>query len=98
MLLEEAGLSAADVARAPSNVVASVVVGEVRSLKLGVWNDPWPPGEPPHPRDVAHTLIKGLELLGKKESLRVRRALAALPSMAFVYPPGYPGAPTPAST
>jgi hypothetical protein len=87
-LLQKHGLAAIDVTRAPSNVVVSVGVEDVRSLQLGVVNNAWPPDvdDPSHLRNAAHALIKGLELLGTKERKRRQRALAQLPSIAFVYP------------
>lgn len=85
-LLEQSGLGPEDVIRGPRNLVVGVEVGDVRSIGLGAWNDPWPTGipDPEHPRNAAHALITGLEH-GKKTRLRRQQALVALPSIEFVY-------------
>jgi len=77
--LEEDGLSGQDVARHPWNLVASVDVGEVRSIALGVRDDPWPSDidEAEHPRNRAHALITGLERLGKNGSAGASRSLSS---------------------
>jgi hypothetical protein len=86
-LLEQNGLGPEDVITGPRNLVVGVEVGDVRSIGLGAWNDPWPTGipDPEHPRNAAHALITGLEHLGKKTRLRRQQALVALPSIEFVY-------------
>jgi hypothetical protein len=88
-LLEEAGLSGRDVQIKPENLVAGVVVGDVRSLALGVVNDPWPPDvpEPDHPRNGAHSLVTGLGSLGKGERIRRQREIVKLPSIRFIIGP-----------
>jgi hypothetical protein len=88
-ILHENKLSAVDVTIDPTtNAVVSVNVGDVRSLGLRVWNDAWPADSDGHARDVAHTLVKGLDGLGKNAQLRRRRDLAKLPSIVLVYPVG----------
>lgn len=67
----------------PSNVIVSVDVGDVRSLNLGVRDNPWPAGSDGHPRDAAHALVTGLNELGSKPQLRCRRHLAKLPSITL---------------
>lgn len=84
--LEEEGLSASDVVRQPWNLVVSVDVGDIRSIALGVHDDPWPfdVDEPEHPRNGAHALITGLQHLGKKARRRRQQELVGLPSITFV--------------
>jgi hypothetical protein len=86
MVLTEAGLTPDDVVREPLNVVVGLGAGDVRSLGLGIRNDPWPQDidEPEHPRNVAHALITGLELLGKKQRIRRQRELTMLESVQFL--------------
>lgn len=85
-LLEGAGLAANDVIRNPWNLVVRVNVGEIRSIELGVRDDPWPPDidEPDHLRNAAHALITGLERLGKSRRVRRQRDLVKLPSVAII--------------
>ena len=86
-LLEQNGLGPEDVITGPRNLVVGVEVGDVRSIGLGAWNDPWPSDipDPEHPRNAAHALITGLEHLGKKARLRRQQALVVLPSIEFVH-------------
>jgi hypothetical protein len=83
-------LTAKDIVRAAQNVVASIEVREIRALDLDIKPDPWPPDsdDPDHPRNAAHALIVGLELLGAKQRRRRQRELALLNSLTCVYPPG----------
>jgi hypothetical protein len=85
-VLEQASLGPQDLITAPQNLVVGVEVGDVRSIGLGAWNDPWPADvpDPEHPRNAAHALITGLGHLGKKARLRRQQALVGLPSMDFV--------------
>lgn len=85
-VLESVGLGPDDVMRDPWNLVVSVEVGDVRSIRLGVVDDPCPSDvdEPQHPRNEAHALITGLEALGKKERRRRQRLLVVLPSVAII--------------
>lgn len=88
-LLQRDSLEAVDVVRAPQNLVVALPVGAVRSIRpLGVRDDPWPTGIPDedHPRNAAHALIKGWNGLSTGERRRRQRALAALPSIEFIYP------------
>lgn len=87
--LQEAGLSAADVVKAPINLVASLLIGEIRSLPpLGVRDDPWPLGidDPTHPRNAAHALIVGWTGMGVSDRRRLQKSLVSLPSLRFIYP------------
>lgn len=79
-------LGPGDVRRAPRNLLASVEVGDLRSITLGVRDDPWPPDtdEPDHPRNAAHALIKGFERLTRNERRRRQKELVALPSVTLV--------------
>lgn len=87
-ILDQNALTAVDVTIDPTtNGVCSVDVGDVRSLGLGLRNNPWPADSDGHPRDIAHALVKGLNELGRKPQLRCRQALAKLPSTRMVYPP-----------
>lgn len=81
-----AGLTPRDIVRNPLNLVVGVDVGDVRSIALGVRDDPWPPDidEPEHPRNGAHALITGLERLGTSERRRRQKELVVLPSITFV--------------
>lgn len=83
-----AGLGPADLVRGPLNLVVSVEVGDVRTISLGVRDDPWPPDidEPGHPRNAAHALITGWDDLGRSERRRRQKALTQLPSVRFVFP------------
>ena len=88
-LLQQASLSAADVVRAPQNLVVALPVGAVRSIRpLGVRDDPWPTRIPDedHPRNAAHALINGWDGLSTSERRRRQKALAELPSLEFIYP------------
>ena len=60
---------------------------DVRSLGLGMADDPWPPGVPgpDHPRHEAHALISGLETLGKNARIKRQRALVRVESLRFVH-------------
>lgn len=75
-----------DVRNAPLNLIASVEVGDLRSITLGVRDDPWPADidEPDHPRNAAHALIKGLEALGKNPRRRRQKQLVALASVTLI--------------
>jgi hypothetical protein len=58
LILRQNGMDWSAVKREPKNGVFSLVVADVRSEGLGVAFDPNPEtGQPPHPRDAAHTLI-----------------------------------------
>jgi hypothetical protein len=85
-LLDRDGLGPEDVMTSPRNIVVGLEVGDVRSIGLGTWNDPWPTDipDPDHPRNAAHALITGLEHLGRKARLRRQQALVAVPSLKFV--------------
>lgn len=86
--LVEFDMGAADVARTPWNLIVSVSVEQVRSIELGVRDDPWPRDidEEAHPRNVAHALIVGWANLTKGERKRRQKALVLLPSMRIIYP------------
>lgn len=86
LLLDAAGLGPDDVVRNPWNLVVSVDVGDIRSIRLGARDDPWPADidEPEHPRNAAHALITGLERLGKNGRRRRQKDLVLLPSITFV--------------
>ncbi len=85
-LLDAAGLGPDDVVRNPWNLVVSVDVGDIRSIRLGACDDPWPADidEPEHARNAAHALITGLERLAKNERRRRQKDLVLLPSITFV--------------
>lgn len=85
--LAEAGLDASAVATAPGHVVFGVSTGDVRSIKLGVRDDPWPRDvpDPGHPRHSAHALVIGWDGLTRGERARRARELAKLPSMRLAY-------------
>lgn len=85
-LLAGAGLGPNALVRDPLNLVVAVDVGEVRSIDLGVRDDPWPTGIPEqeHPRNAAHALITGFEGLGQGARKRRQQALVTLPSIRFV--------------
>lgn len=83
------GLTAADVVKAPQNLVASLGVGDVRSaVPLDVRDDPWPEDIPDHlhPRNAAHALIVGWAGLTKSQRKEHQVALVNAPSLHFVYP------------
>ena len=84
--LHAAGLTAADLVRAPQNRVVGLGVGDVRSVSpLDVHDDPWPAGiaEPEHPRNAAHALITGWDGLTRNERRDRQVALTRLPSFRF---------------
>lgn len=85
-ILQEWGLSARDLIRAPLNQLVRMLCLEIRGIGLVVRSDPWPPNsdDPAHHRNAAHALIVGWQGLGKNERLRRQRELARLPSVAFV--------------
>jgi hypothetical protein len=64
-----------------------VSTGDVRSIKLGVRDDAWPPdvAQPEHPRNGAHALVIGWEGLTRGQRGRRARELTRLPSMRLVY-------------
>lgn len=88
VVLEAAGLGPADVRKAPSNLVASVLTAELRSEEMGldVVPDPWPQDtdDADHPRNAAHALVTGFEGLGKNARRRRQQALVALASAQIV--------------
>jgi len=87
--LHEQDLTAADLVKAPQNLVVSLGVGEIRAVaNLGVRDDPWPSDvdQADHPRNAAHALITGWAALSRNERRERQRALATLPSLQFVYP------------
>ncbi|MER6007421.1 hypothetical protein ABT120_53395 [Nonomuraea angiospora] len=89
-VLKDNGLSASALIREPDNQIASVEVGDVRTIEgLDVHDDPWPPGtehdEPDHLRHAAHALIVGWDGLSRKARYRAQKAIATLPSMQIVY-------------
>src|SRR6266536_1392058 len=49
------------------DIVVGFTVADVRQLRLGVRDDPWPKDvlDPEHPRYAAHALVVGLERLGR---------------------------------
>lgn len=75
-----------DLIKHPQNLVVSVDVADVRSIELGVRNDPWPSDidDADHPRNAAHALITGFEQLSHKERRRRQKKLVTLPSITFV--------------
>lgn len=86
-ILESAHLTAADLKRAPQNLVVSLGVDEIRTVaRLGVRDDAWPvdTDDPSHPRNGAHALIVGWQGLGKNQRRERQRTLARLPSLRFV--------------
>ncbi len=80
-------LGPSDLVVSPENVVVGFTVGDVRSLNLGVKDDPWPIDvpDPDHPRNAAHALIIGLNGLGRNARSRQQKLLAEVPSMKFVH-------------
>lgn len=88
-VLSTSGLGAADVVRAPMNLVVSLEVADARAITpLGVRNDPWPSDipEPDHPRNAAHALIVGWDGLSTGERRRRQQKLTKAPSLRFIYP------------
>jgi hypothetical protein len=87
LLANDPPLSARDVMVDPQNLVVGFTVGDVRSINLGVIDDPWPKDvrDPDHPRYGAHALILGLNGLSKGARIKQQRRLATLPSMRFVH-------------
>jgi hypothetical protein len=78
--LVAAGLDAAAVALKPEHIVFGMKTDEVRSLELGVRDNPWPQGIPDadHPRNEAHALIVGWDCMSRGEATRRARELAKL--------------------
>lgn len=77
-ILQQHGLTWADVKREPKNGVFSLVVQDIRREMLGVAFDPWPEADEKHPRDVAHTLIVDCDMPRKaNRAARERIALNA---------------------
>lgn len=85
-LLTDAGLDVDDVVKDPWNLVVSVGVGDVRSINLGVHDDPWPQDidDPGHPRNGAHALITGIESLSRNQQRKLQKRLVELPSVTFL--------------
>jgi hypothetical protein len=73
----------------PRNSVVGFTVEDLRSIWLGVRDDPWPTdvSDPKNPIYAAHALIKGLNELGRNQLKKRRKALSELPSMTFVHVP-----------
>ncbi len=73
----------------PRNSVVGFTVADLRSIRLGVRDDPWPEdvSDPKNPIYAAHALIKGLNELGTNQLKKRRKALSELPSMAFAHVP-----------
>jgi hypothetical protein len=85
--LEAARLTAADIKRAPQNIVVGLGVGEIRTTtQLGVHDDAWPTytDDPTHLRNGAHALIVGWQGLSKNQRRQSQRALTRPPSLRFV--------------
>jgi hypothetical protein len=80
-------LGPADVAMTSENVIISFTAGQVRSISLGINDDPWPQDvpDPKHPRNAAHALVIGWEELGKKARIRRQKDFANL-AFQFVHP------------
>lgn len=72
------GLRPEDLVRAPQNAVVEFAVSLPRSLALGVIGDPWPTGtdDDAHPRNVAHTLIIGMQGLSKSAARKAAAYIA----------------------
>lgn len=87
LLANDPPLGARDVVVDPQNLVVGFTVADVRSISLGVMDDPWPKDvrDPDHPRYGAHALILGLNGLSKSARIKQQRRLATLPSMKFVH-------------
>jgi hypothetical protein len=85
--LAEDGLDASDVAVRAEHIVFGVTVGDVRSLKLGVRDDEWPPDipDPDHPRNRSHALVVGWDDMSRGEINRCAKKLTRLPSMELAY-------------
>ena len=73
----------------PRNSVVGFTVEDLRSLQLGLRDDPWPQdvSDPKNPIYAAHALIKGLNELGRNQMKKRRKELSELPSMAFAHVP-----------
>jgi len=87
--LIENELTAADVVRAPQNLVVAITVADVRSIPpLGVRDDPWPVDIPDeeHLRNAAHALIVGWNGLTRSERRRHQQQLTECPSLEFIFP------------
>jgi hypothetical protein len=71
----------------PQNIIISFTVGQVRSISLGINDDPWPQDvpDPKHLRNAAHALVIGWEGLGKKARIRRQKEFANL-AFQFVHP------------
>lgn len=87
LLSQTPPLGPGDLVVSPENVVVGFTVSDVRKILLGVRNDPFPSDvpDPDHPRNAAHTLITGLNELGKSARINQQKKLAKVPSMEFVY-------------
>ena len=83
LLAQDPPLGPADV----GEIVAGFTVADVRSLRLGVKDDPWPKDvqDPDHPRYAAHALITGLVELGRSPRRRRQKELVEVPSMRIVH-------------
>ncbi len=87
--LHDAGLSAADVVKAPQNLVVSLGVGDVRhAARLGVRDEPWPTGidDADHPRNGAHALVVGWDGLTRGQRRERQLLLVTSPSLSFIHP------------
>jgi hypothetical protein len=82
-------LGAADLVVDPKNSVVTFSVQDLRSIVLGVKGDPWPQDvtDPKNPIYAAHSLIKGLNELGRNQTKKRRKLLSELPSMTFAHVP-----------
>lgn len=85
-VLTHGGLGPNALVRSPLNLVVAIDVGDVRSIGLGVHDDPWPRDIPEedHPRNAAHALITGFTGLSQRARRDRQRQLVTLPSLRFV--------------
>jgi hypothetical protein len=79
-------LGPSDLTRTAIDPVVAFTAADVRGVGLDLLADPWPQDvpDPKHRKHAAHALISGLNALGPKPQLAVRRKLAKAPSMKFV--------------
>jgi hypothetical protein len=86
-VLEAALLEPSAIMRRHDDLVARLLVSDVRALTLDVVDDPWP-GDVDDPANrcyVAHALIVGWNGLGKKRRVKLQRELAQHPNLVSVY-------------
>jgi hypothetical protein len=81
-VLHEHGLNWQDVKKRAEQGVLRVFVADLRAVKVGIADDPWPDVPEPQPSDVAHALMVAHDLSNSKRE----QAFSAIASRAVMMP------------